>query len=529
MIKNRKKNQSNPENIIEKIGEGYYEIDLDGRLTLYNSSLRKILGYTTNGTKYSDDGLNGVNLYKFSDKAQADRIYNIYRHVYESGQPANIANWKIIRRDGKKLIVEASVSLIQDENKNPLGYRGLIRDTTFRVKTEIEREKLKNQRFQAQKMEAIGTIAGGIAHDLNNILSGIVSYPDLLLMKVPPASPLRKTIEAIRKSGEKASSYVQDLLTLSRKGISNQQVININHVITDFLDSSEHKTQLVYYPLVDVKAALDRNLHSLSGSKIHITKIVTNLIANAAESMPDGGTVYISTKNCPAQTHEGSNADDEKNDYVKLQVVDEGIGISAEDKERIFEPFYTKNVMGRNGTGLEMAVVWGAVQDLNGVIDVKSEPGKGTTFSIFFPAVKNSHKNKPVKILSDQGRGEKILVVDDMQSQRELIAQMLRILGYEAYTVASGEAAIAYVEKKSVDLLILDMKMEPGIDGLETYKEITKINPSQKGIICSGFSTSKRIKEAQSLGIGECLAKPFLIEELARAVRKELDKDTDIN
>jgi len=185
--------------------------------------------------------------------------------------------------------------------------------------------------------------------------------------------------------------------------------------------------------------------------------------------------------------------------------------MSPEDKERIFEPFYTKKVMGRSGSGLGMALVWGAVQDHKGFIDVISEPEKGTTITILFPAVKDKtliDENLPPAEMC-KGAGESILVVDDLKSQRELVSHMLEELGYHVNAVASGEAAVFHVKQNAIDLLVLDMIMEPGIDGLDTYKEIIKIHPAQKAIIVTGFSTSERVKEAQLLGAGACLTKPY--------------------
>ena len=421
--------------------------------------------------------------------------------------------------------------MITGKDKTPVGFNGFIRDITQRIKAERQRAKLKNQRLQRQKMAAIANLAGGIAHGLNNILSGIVSYPDLLLMKLSPTSPLRKQVEIIKKCGENAASFVQELLTLSGKGLSSQQVININNFINEYLDSLEHKTQLIYHPLVEVRTALAPNLPDIFASREHLYEIIKNLISNAADAMPDGGMINITTQYCPGRTQERPDLVKPINDFIQLQVMDEGPGLSTQEKERIFEPFYIKNVMGRSGSGLGMAAVWGAVRDLNGVIDILNGPEKGTTFRILFPAATESATNRTSssKKYSDadekpKGSGEKILVVDDLQSQREIVSNMLKILGYNVDTAASGEAAVRYVEKHPVGLLILDMKMEPGIDGLDTYKQIIEINPTQKAIICSGFSTSDRIRETQSLGAGECLIKPFLMGDLARAVRSELNR-----
>ena len=251
-----------------------------------------------------------------------------------------------------------------------------------------------------------------------------------------------------------------------------------------------------------------------------------NLISNAAEAMPDGGNIHISTENYYLDTPLSGLPLAKKGDYIKLQVADEGIGMSEEDKERIFEPFYTKKAMGRSGSGLGMALVWGAVQDHDGHIDIASAPGKGTSVTIYFPAVRSDSPILQNDLALDRfkGTGERVLVVDDLQDQRELAADLLTQLGYSAKTVPSGEAAIEYLKHHQVDLVILDMIMQPGIDGLDTYKGILKIRPSQKAIIATGFSTSERIQIAQSLGAGACLKKPYLLMDMAKVIREELNR-----
>jgi Response regulator containing CheY-like receiver, AAA-type ATPase, and DNA-binding domains len=211
---------------------------------------------------------------------------------------------------------------------------------------------------------------------------------------------------------------------------------------------------------------------------------------------------------------------------VVLTVSDTGIGISLEDREKIFEPFYTKKVLGRSGTGLGMAVVWGTVKDHNGYIDVQSLEGKGTTFTLYFPATRqeSAQDNVPLRLEEYSGKGESILIVDDVKEQREIASLMLKKLGYAVTSVASGEEAVDYLKNNSADLLVLDMIMDPGIDGLETYKKILQLHPKQKAIIVSGFSETERVKEIQKLGAGPYLKKPYLFEKIGHAVRLELDK-----
>jgi two-component system cell cycle sensor histidine kinase/response regulator CckA len=374
-------------------------------------------------------------------------------------------------------------------------------------------------------MEAIGTLAGGIAHDLNNILTGLVTYPDLILMDLPENSPIRKPIRTMQKSGEKAATIVQDLLTLARRGVVIMENTNLNEVISEYLGSPEHERMQLYHQNVFVKAELEDDLLPISGSPEHLSKIIMNLISNATETMSNGGTIYISTKNQHIERAFNSDAEIEDGDYVVLAVADDGAGIAKKDIERIFEPFYTKKIIGRSGTGLGMAVVWGSVKDHNGYIDVQSTEGKGSTFTLYFPAIREEIiKGKTISpFIQDLiGQGESVLVVDDVKEQREIASAILKKLDYSVATVASGEEAIDYIRHHSVDLVLLDMIMDPGIDGYETYKQMIQIQPALKAVIVSGFSETDRVKKAQQLGAGAYIKKPYLLKRIGLAVKTEL-------
>ncbi len=253
-----------------------------------------------------------------------------------------------------------------------------------RARVEAERRALDEKLQRAKRMEDLGILAGGVAHDLNNILVGTVSYPDLLLTRLPADSPLREPLETIRRSGVKAAAIVQDLLTLTRRGVTSPQVLNLNTVITDYFLSPEYERLKSFHPHVDVELELDPGLPNLSGSPIHLLKVVMNLVSNAAEAMPDGGNIVVSTSAEHTGPRVGSFESIEAGDYVVFRVSDTGIGIPKEDMNRIFEPFFTKKVMGRSGTGLGMTVVWGTVKDHKGHIDIESALGKGNGLHSLF-------------------------------------------------------------------------------------------------------------------------------------------------
>jgi PAS domain S-box-containing protein len=400
-----------------------------------------------------------------------------------------------------------------------------MNDISRQKAAEEEKEKLQTRLQRAQKMEAIGTLAGGVAHDLNNILSGIVSYPDLLLMQLPDDSPLRKPVTTMRESGKRAAAVVQDLLTLARRGLAVAEPVNLNGVISDFLGSAEFEKLCSANPHVRVEIRLDKDLQNMSGSLVHLQKTLMNLVLNGFEAMPDGGKLSISTEKRHLDKSLSGYDHVQEGEYVMLMVSDTGIGISPEERERIFEPFYTNKIMGRSGTGLGMAVVWGTVKDHKGYIDVESTKGKGTAFMLYFPACQEVSRTRTVVSMEHyRGKGESVLIVDDMEDQREIASTLLGRLGYSVVAVSSGEDAVHRVAQREVDLLVLDMILGGGMDGLDTYREIIKICPSQKAILASGYSETARVKEAQRLGAGQYIRKPYTLERIGIAVRCELDR-----
>lgn len=409
-----------------------------------------------------------------------------------------------------------------------------LMESNHRLKQEIvEREKANKEKMdleislkRAEKMEAVGILAGSVAHDLNNILGGILSYPELILLEMPKASPLRRRILAIKQSGERAAAVVQDLLTLARRGIVAPQVVNMNQIISTFLKSPEFRNFSAEHPGISIETDLHEQLLSMAGSPVHLSKMILNLVANSIESMPRGGQLNITTKNVYLGQSEELYEVPEEGEYVSVQISDSGEGIAASDLEKIFEPFYTKKVMGRSGTGLGLAIVWGTVKDHKGYVDVQSEVGVGTTFTLFFPATRENASIPEARLGLEEycGHGQTILVVDDVELQRDICSSILEKLGYNVATVSSGEAAIEYLHSTSVDLLLLDMIMPGRIDGLETYEKIIAMRPGQKVLVVSGFTQTERVKKVLASGAGAYIKKPYTIENLGIAVKEILQE-----
>jgi len=394
-----------------------------------------------------------------------------------------------------------------------------------RRRTEKSLRDSEEKLARAKKMEALGLLAGGVAHDLNNILSGIVSYPELILMDLPEDSKFRNYIETMQASGLRAADIVQDLLTVARGVATTKEPLNLNDLVDDYLHSPEFNELKHFHPTVTVKTNLDSNLFTIAGSYVHIRKVVMNLVSNASEAIEGSGNVTISTVNRYVDRPLRGYDDVNIGEYAILSLSDNGSGIISGDLERIFEPFYTKKILGRSGSGLGLAVVWNVVQDHEGYIDVTS--GKdGTTFELYFPITRHEISDKilSIPIKDYKGNGEAILVVDDMESQQKISCKMLDKLGYKTKAVSSGEEAVEYLKENTADLILLDMIMDTGMNGRETYERIIEIHPNQKAVIVSGFAETDEVKKAQKLGAGRYIKKPLTLETIGLAVKEELKK-----
>ena len=461
-----------------------------------------------------------------ADVVPEDR-YKIMRHYRDSGTPKDIDlpdmfTLHLHRDDGEDTFVEINANVIQYRNREAV--LAVLRDVTERVRKEEALRETEEKMYRLKKMESLGLLAGGVAHDLNNVLSGIVSYPELLLLDLPEGSKLREPIETMHESGKRAAAIVQDLLTVARGVAVRREPLNLNSIIRKYLQSPEHKKLLHFHPTVTVKATLDHDILLIKGSPVHLEKVVTNLVANASEAIESSGTVTISTMNRYVDEPIRGYDDVHTGRYVVLSVEDDGTGISDEDLPRIFEPFYTKKIMGRSGTGLGLALVWNTVQDHQGYIDVITG-NEGSKFEIYFPITSDAITEiESTSIETLRGRGETLLIIDDEEIQRRISCSMLEALGYRTKALAGGEEAVEYLQEHRVDLVLIDMIMDPGISGRETYERIIAIHPHQKAIIVSGFAETEDVKKTLELGAGRFLSKPLTLEELGIAVKKELEK-----
>lgn len=500
--------------IFDNILDVYFETSLDGELLEISPSVEQISGYTQAELK----GQSITRIYEMPKK-RPDLLNRLFTEGQVNGYELGLRD-----KDGCIRFCSVNARLIRDAAGKPERVIGIFRDISAQRAIAEKKKELEERLNRSQKMEALGMLAGGVAHDLNNVLSGVVTYPELLMMDLEEETPVFQGLKVIHKSGLRAAEIVQDLLTLSRRGVITRKVVNLNHIVKDFLRTPEYEKILSFHPHVTVGTSLEASDPLMKGSAVHLQKTVMNLVSNAAEAQPSGGFIRISTCNIRLDTPVRGYDRIKAGNYLLLSVEDQGEGIAPEDLKRIFEPFFTKKVMGRSGTGLGMAVVWGTVQDHEGYIDVTSAQGHGTRFDLYFPATEEAAAPKAEKTDVGQymGDGQTILIVDDLAHQRDIAATLLRRLGYHPVTMESGEAAVAYLKTHTADLVLLDMIMDPGIDGLETFRRIRHLHPDQKAVIASGFSQTRQVKATLDLGAGQYIRKPYTIEKIGRALKTEL-------
>ncbi len=504
----KEKSEDRFRRILENIKDVYFESGLDGTISYCSPSVLDVFGY-------NQDELIGKNtdiLYKTANDRQ-----NLITPLQKSG---SVRDFDLFLKKKTGEIFDASVNadFAYDDEGQPFELRGTIRDVTIANRT-------KEQLQRSKKMEAIGLMAGGVAHDLNNILSGVIGYPELLLQTLPTDSDLRKPIKAIHESGQRAATVVADLLTVARGAATIREILNLNKLIQEYADSPECHNLKELYPDITIQSHFDSTQATISCSPVHVKKCLMNLVLNAAEAMVDHGTINVSTNNQSINDASGLKHEMEAGEYVVLRIQDTGPGISEADLKHIFEPFYTKKIMGRSGTGLGLAVVWNTMEDHKGKVLVESSES-GTCFQLYFPQSrkKEGFLSEKSNTVQRTQANEHILVVDDEPQLRDIASQMLQSFGYHVDSVSSGELALQFVQEKPVDLIVLDMLMEPGMNGRQTYEAIIKLYPGQKAIIVSGFSESDDVEAAIRHGAGGFIKKPYSVVQLSQMVKETLNR-----
>jgi two-component system cell cycle sensor histidine kinase/response regulator CckA len=614
--------------ILNTIQEGYYELDLAGNFAFFNDALSEIFGYPR-------EELTGMNIRQTTDRAGARRGSRAFNRVYRYQDLVKGFAWEIIKKDGSRGHVEASVSLIRDTGGECIGFRGIVRDITekTRIQGELiqtrkflqsildssvdgitttdlkgrimysspkvrdiigyepeemigrpihslmeygredakriaealtengelnnhemrfigkerqpvdislsasplrdengrilgylgiyrditEKKNLEAQLFQAQKMEALGTLAGGIAHNFNNLLMGIQGNASLSLLEIDASNPHYERLETIEHLVQSGSKLTMQLLGYAREGRYEVKTVSLNQLVRNTCHTFGMTRK-------EIRIHLDlaQDLFGIKADHSQIEQVLLNLFVNAADAMPRGGDLFVGTKNGTDQDMKKRSYRPRPGRYVLVVVEDTGSGMDGRTRERAFEPFFTTKGLGK-GTGLSS--VYGIIKAHGGYIDIQSKEGKGTTFEIFLPASEQGvaeEKDLSKRIVKGD---ETLLLVDDEDIIIHVGKEILKSLGYLTLTARSGREAVEiYAEKhKEIDMVILDMIM-PGLGGGEVYDRMKEMNPGVKVLLSSGYSIDGQATEILERGCNGFIQKPFNIKEVSEKIREILEE-----
>jgi len=398
-------------------------------------------------------------------------------------------------------------------------YEALKQELAERKRAEEEKAKIEAQFQHAQKMEALGTLASGIAHNFNNILMGIQGYTSLMLMEIDSDHPHYKRLRGIEQQVQSASTLTKQLLGYAREGKYEVKSTTLNQMVKETSD-----TFAMTKKDITVHLDLTEELYVIKADQGQIKQTLLNLYVNAAEAMPRGGDLYLKTTNVTDQDIKDKPYRPKPGNYVLLTITDTGTGMDKKTMERIFDPFFTTKGMGK-GTGLGLASVYGIIKAHGGYIDVDSAKGHGTTFSVYLPSSEAADSMKG-QLSPEVLRGnEGILLVDDEDVIIDVGQQMLKTLGYQVYVAKSGREAIETYEANNdrIDMVILDMVM-PDMGGGEAYDMIKKIDPSIRVLLSSGYSIDGEAAEILRRGCNGFIQKPFDVTQLSHKLREILEK-----
>ncbi len=428
---------------------------------------------------------------------------------------------EIIVKDNDHKLIKSR--LIKNGDNKIKGVIQTIYDITALKKLEKEKEKLNEQFIQAQKMESIGRLAGGISHDFRNILTAIIGLSDLILIEEYPKGEIKKPyVREIRKAAERATELIKQLLIFSRKESLQDQIINPNKLI---LNNKKMIQSLIGEDII-LETNLEHDINKINIDKGQLIQILMNLMVNAHDAMPNGGKILIETKNIYLDNNYAKQHPEIlPGDYVAIVVSDNGIGMDEQTKQKIFEPFFTTKKPDK-GTGLGLSTVFGIVKHYNGFINVYSEINKGTTFKIYFPStLKTPNKEHRKQNKRDIYGTENILLVEDDKDLRNMIEKMLRALGYSVTSPESGSDALSIIENNlnKIDLILTDVIM-PGISGNDIVKCAQKINPKIKVLLISGYTENiiRNVHINSDIKL-PFISKPFSAIDLGYKIREVLN------
>ena len=499
--------------IIESIQEGYFETDLDGRITFCNQALSKIAGHPS-------DDLMGKTIRDLTPPRTARVMQAVFGRIFKTGQDANTRRLEVFHKKGHTLTVEFSAALIRDQEGAAVGFRGVLRDVSEQVKAAERERHQRAQLQQAQKMEALGTLAGGLAHGFNNVLMAIQGNLSLISMSLDPGHPIRKHLERINQSAEKGSRLAREILSFAKVGKFVVMETDLNKIL-----KSTSRMFVRSNGRLRVHEIYQEDLWSTRVDRVQIGQVLLGLYMNASEAMPQGGDLYLQSENVYLDENYGLPLQGSAGRFVKISVTDSGMGLDEESRRRIFEPFYSPYRPVRY-EGLGLAASYGIIRSHGGVINVYSEKGQGTTFNIYLPAARKEVSEQPPGVTMEGGT-ETILMVDDDVLALRVGREIMERRGYRVMTAENGaEAVDIYTEyHPTIQLILLDVIL-PDLNADQVYRKLRKITPNVQVVLTSGFNVNKKIASLLNRGCVDFVQKPFQSQALCHKVRAALDRES---
>jgi PAS domain S-box-containing protein len=496
--------------IFEQAAIGMADSSLDARFIRLNQRFCEIMGY-------SREELLGLTFREISHPDDLARDEQIVAQLLSGEQNSFAVEKRYLRKDGRVVWANLQLSLLRSPAGDPLHFVAVVEDITAQKRAEDERRNLERQLLQAQKMESVGRLAGGVAHDFNNHLTVIDGYCAMLLDELGPGDPLREAVGEILHAGSRAAALTQQLLAFSRKQVAEPRVISLNDVVAD---AGKMLSRLIGDD-IEIVTRFDAGLGSVVADPSQMNQVLMNLAINARDAMPDGGRIIIETSNTDLdEGYAAQHAGVEPGPYVLLSITDTGVGMTQEVAQHIFEPFFTTKGVGV-GTGLGLSTVYGIVKQAGGWIWVYSEPGQGSTFKVYLPRAVGAPEPLPAPVAAETLRGtETVLVVEDQPEVRRLTLAMLESRGYRLLEAANGSEALSLCEQyaEPIHLLITDVVM-PGMTGRELAMRLAAFRPSLKTLYTSGYTASAIVHEGVLDPDVAYLPKPFSPAQLAAKVR----------
>lgn len=496
--------------IIENMENGYYEFDLKGNMIFFNDTLAKMLGYDA-------EELMGLNCRAYMDPDTAQYVIDKYDAIRRTGRSLNLSRYTIIRKDGTRRTIEWTAELITDHGGEPIGYRGVVLDISDKLNAEKEKERFEARIQQIQRLEGIGTLAGGVAHDFNNLLMGIQGNVSLMLLDMNTNDPQYARLKSVESCVRGGSDLTRQLLGFARGGKYMVKPLDFNQIIekTAHMFGRTRKD-------ITIHDKMAPDLWTIMADQNQMEQVLLNLYINAWQAMSDGGQIQLESKNVMLDDGFTRAFDIDAGRYVQVSVKDNGTGMDQATQQKIFEPFFTTKEIGR-GTGLGLASAYGIIKNHGGAIDFTSKVGQGTTFHIYLPASDAMIEKVPVATSVLAKGTETILIVDDEKVILDVNRPMLENLGYTVLTANGGLEAIKVfdVDFERIDMVILDMVM-PDLGGGAVFDHFKSVKPTLKVLLSTGHSITGQAEEILARGCNGFINKPYNIKNLSTKIREIL-------